>query len=362
MSDGHLVAEETLTLPYGTLRTLHNGVSEVRVYRNLITQTRQVGKRVSLFGREDTLAVNEAAFLREIDHPNVAKVFEVAEVLGYDPALSTVEIIMPFYEQGSVLDALAKQHRRFSVGEARDIAVRALRGLAHLHDEHRILHRDNKPGNLYLAADASRVKVGDFGEAMRMDQDRTAEPLLSPQLWTPPETFCGSRHTVCSELYSMGMSLHELLSGPFPYEEYHVEQLAERLGEGRCAVMPRHLRFQPHVPDDLRRVVRKATRQRPDRRYQTAQEMIDALLRARLIDWSWPEEGKDEVVWRGQGETREYRVVAMPVRGKGWRARCEQPSSGGWRKVGGTQVCDAPNPYSAAERLFRQIDRQLVRV
>ena len=65
MSD-HLVAEGTLTLPYGVVRTLHYGGGEVRLYRNLITQTRQVGKRISRLGREGTLAATEATMLREI--------------------------------------------------------------------------------------------------------------------------------------------------------------------------------------------------------------------------------------------------------------------------------------------------------
>jgi hypothetical protein len=120
-----LVPEETLTLPFGVLRTVHNGASEVRVYRDLLTQTRQVGKRLSLLGREDNL-VTEVTLLREISHPNVAEVYVVTEVTGKDPALAMVEIIMPYYERGSVFDAMVKEGKRYSIQEAREVTVRAV--------------------------------------------------------------------------------------------------------------------------------------------------------------------------------------------------------------------------------------------
>lgn len=361
MPDGHLVQEETLTLPYAVLRTLHNGGSEVRVYTNLLTQTRQVGKRVSLLGREDTVAVHEATLLREIDHPNIAKVFDVATVGGKDPVLRVVEIVMPYYQQGSVLDAMVKQGLRFRVGHARDLAVRALRGLDHLHEERRILHRDVKPANLFLASEASAVKIGDFGEAIRMDEEGSAEPLLSPQFWTPPETFCGSRYTVSSELYSMGMSLHEMLSGPFPYDEYLVDHIARRLGQRRHAVAPRHLRFQPHVPEELRRVVRRATHRDPSRRYQAAHEMLTDLLHARFVDWDWPELSRETSQWTGIWRGQALRVVARPVRGKGWRARCERLYDGGWRKLPGSPEPSGSDAVAAAATAFDHVDRHVAR-
>lgn len=232
MSDeGVWVQAGTLTLPYDTLRTLHTGVSEVRLLSSVVTNLKQVGKRVSLLGRENTLAANEVSFLREIDHANVAKVFDIAEVAGSDPLLAEFEIIMPYYENGSLLDCLVRGER-FSIGEARDITVKALRGLAHLHDRHRILHRDVKPANLFRSDDDSLVKIGDFGEAMRMSEDANCEPLLSPQFWTSPETFRGMRYTAASDLYSLGLSFFELLSGPFPYDDYTLDRLATRLKKG----------------------------------------------------------------------------------------------------------------------------------
>ena len=356
MSPSTLVPEGTLTLPYGVLQTVHNGASEVRVYRDLITGARQVGKRLSLLGRENNV-ITEVSVLRDISHPNIADVFVISEVAGKDPLLRVVEIMMPLYEQGSVLDAMIRDDRVFSVGEARDIVVRALRGLVHLHDQHRMLHRDIKPANLFLSSDGSIVKVGDFGETMRMDDAGTADPLLSPQLWTPPETFVGQRYGVTSDIYSMGLTLHELLSGHFPYIGYDVDTLATRLGENRSAVFPRHLRPQSHVPRALQRIVRKAANLVPTNRYRTADEMLQALLRANFIDWAPPAAGDDLVVWRGTYRNKELKMSARPVRGKGWRARCEHQTSGGWRQVRRSPTVDDPDPFSAAATVFLHMDR-----
>ncbi|MHB8220577.1 MAG: serine/threonine-protein kinase [Acidimicrobiales bacterium] len=358
MSEMVWVPARTLTLPYGTLATLHVGQSEVHLRRNILSQEMRVFKSVSLLGREDTLAFNEVVLLQGIDHANVAKVFDVVEPAGADPVLKMAEIVMPYYAEGSLLDVMNKG-RRFSAGEARDITVKCLRGLGHLHDQHRILHRDLKPANIFLAGDETLVKVGDFGEAVRMTAGGTADPLLSPQPWTPPESFTGGRYTVSSDVYAMGLTFAELLSGPFPYDDYTRERLAERLSKGRPAVRRRDLTFQAHVPSALRRVVTKATRVEPAGRYQSADGMVRALLRARFVDWDWPTVGEREVEWSGTCNGTRFRVVSRRVRGKGWRAWPERKYAGGWRRPQGSYNCEAANPLDAASAAFSQIDKHL---
>jgi len=354
-----LVSEGTLTLPYGVVRTLHYGGGEVRLYRNLVTQTRQVGKRISRLGREGTLAANEASLLRSIDHANVAEIYDVAEVAGTDPTLAIIEMTMPFYKRGSLFDAQARDER-FGVLEARDLAFRALRGLAHLHDVHSVLHRDIKSPNLFLAQDASLIKVGDLGEAVRADLDGAGDPLLSPGFWAPPETFRGHRHTVRSEIYSMGVVLGEMLSGPIPYDEYDVETVASRLEKGKCAFLPRHQEFAPHVPDSLRRIVRRARAEDPDRRFPSATEMISSLSRAKFVAWNWPQISANTVEYLGTWSGRLYRVRGRLMRDQNWRFETASRHPSGWRRVHALSA-DGPTWPVAAEQVFRQIDKVLVR-
>jgi serine/threonine protein kinase len=351
------VHQGTLTLPYGTVQTLHSASSEVHLYSNLYTQTWRVGKRISLLGREDNIAVREAVFLSQMDHRNIAKVFDVAEPAGLDPVLRLVEILMPYYEDGSLYDAMAKRGVRYTPEAARKLGIRALRGLAYLHDERRVLHRDVKPGNLFISSDGSLVKVGDFGEAMAMDESGECDPLLSPQFWSAPETFSGHRHSVASEIYSVGMSLRELLSGPLPYDDYSREDLARNLAAGRHSVRARDLAFQPHIPECLRRVARKSTNRDPRNRYGSADEMIAALVRARFIDWQWPEADGEDVVWLGAAEGTSFRVVARQVRGRGWRARGERRYPTGWRKAAQVSDVDGASAAVAAAAVFSAIEQ-----
>lgn len=350
----------TLTLPYGTLQTLHQGVSEVCVRENLYTQERRVFKKVSLLGREGTLAVTEANILLRIDHPNIAKIFDVAEPTDEDAALQLVEIVMPYYEAGSVFDAL-HAGTRFSVGRARDLAVKALRGLSHLHQAKKVLHRDVKPANLFLSDDNTLIKVGDFGEATPMDANGEGPPLPSPQFWSAPECFTGSNHTVASEVYSIGMSLAEMLSGPFPYESYAREELGERLANGKPALPPRHLVPAVHIPSSVRRIVTKATRLDPADRYKSADAMRDALLNADLVDWSFPSVDNSFTEWSGKDmHGSEYRITAKKMtRNGGWRARGERRYPSGWRRLPQVPDVDGPSEDDAARPIFAAIDRVL---
>lgn len=359
MADGVWVTSGTLTLPYGTLATLHASGSEVHLRSNLLTGEQRVCKQVSLLGREDTLAYNEVLLLKGIDHTNVVKVFDVAEVAGADPALQLLEIIMPYYSSGSVMDAMVRDGERFSVGRARDVAAKALRGFACLHDEHRILHRDPKPANLFLSSDETIVKVGDFGEAMLMDDAGSADPLVSPQFWTPPESFTGGRYTVASEIFGMGMSLFELLSGPLPYDDYTHDILGRRLARGWRPVKDDDLRFAPQVPETLRQVFRKAVQVDPRRRYGSAEEMLRALLAARIVDWRSPDVSEDMLTWQGEGRGRSYRVVVRALRGGRWRARPEQRYPTGWRGLYGATVGEDVDPLVAARTAFSQIERHV---
>lgn len=363
MPKGAFVEEGTLTLPYEQLRTVHNGSSEVRVGRNRRTDSPQVVKTLSLLGRESTVAVTEAVLLREMDHPNIAEVHEVAEPAGCDPTLDVVSLVMPYYERGSILDALERDER-FTVGESRDLALRALRALEHIHDRHRVLHRDIKSPNLFLTADQSALKLGDFGEALRMDHAGCAEPLPSPQIWTPPESFAHSWYGVPSELYSLGVVLHEMLSGPLPYEDFNPDKAASRLSAGKPALEPRFVgprSHRPHVPPDLRRIVNKATAPEPERRYAHASEMVGDLLGARFVDWRWPESADDVVTWHGTlpgpRGSQALRVVAWPVQRKGWRARAETVSGNTWRRLYRSPIAHGDDSDQAAEHIFRHIDQ-----
>lgn len=256
---------------------------------------------------------------------NVVPVFAVTEV--EDPRVTAeimkpvIELTMPFYERGSVCDAFARGER-FSVGEARRIVTAGLRGLAELHERYGILHRDVKTPNLFLD-EATVARLGDLSAAARMDEHGTAEAINAPQVWTPPENYVTGRLDRRSDVYSMGVVLHEVLHGPLPYHRYTPTVTLPRLAGGWPAVTRRDLRVAACVPRALRRAPSKAMNLDPSARYESALQMADALAAAVLIDWQPVGSTEDTVVWEGCALVRRgasYRVTAewMPRR-RVWR-------------------------------------------
>ncbi|HXF31588.1 MAG TPA: protein kinase [Solirubrobacterales bacterium] len=289
----------TLTLPYESIRTLHEGSSEVRLYRNELIGQHQIGKRYSKLGLESTVAVNEGKLLKQIRHSHVVPVEDVVTPSGYDPILSTVELIMPFYERGSLTDAF-ERGERFTVGTAISLMCGALLGLAEIHDCFGVIHRDMKSPNLFLS-DEGRLLVGDLGAAILMDEEGGGEALPFVQLYSAPESLITRRCDRRSDLFQMGLILHELTSGPFPYADptYEIEAMAERLSQGRRAVRPVHLRAEPWVPSRLRRVINKAIQCDPARRFTSAKTMSDALANVPYIDWVEVSSEPDRRRWEG---------------------------------------------------------------
>jgi eukaryotic-like serine/threonine-protein kinase len=324
----------TLTLPYESIRTLHMGSSEVRLYRNELIGQHQIGKRLSLLGLESTVAVNEGQLLKRIRHPHVVPVEDVVTPSGYDPILSTVELIMPFYERGSLTDAF-EAGERFTLGEAITLMSGALLGLAEIHECFGVLHRDIKSPNLFIS-DENRLLVGDLGTAISMDEEGGGEALPFVQLYSPPESFTTRHCDRRSDLYQMGLVLHELTSGPFPYGDpkYEITAMAKRLERGRSAVRPVHMHPMPWVPSRLRRVINKATQQDPARRFPNAKAMADALASAPYVDWVEVACAPDHRRWEGATIHRPDRRFAVDAtKRKGAWALVGQQQVTSWRRM-----------------------------
>src|ERR1700753_1282246 len=114
-----------LRLPFEALQTIYEGRSEVRLYRNGVTGILEVGKRVDTLGLDGAMLVREATWLSRIRHDHLVPVHSVAVIDDYQ-SLKVIEMVMPYYERGSVADAL-NRGERFSVASARDHVLAALR-------------------------------------------------------------------------------------------------------------------------------------------------------------------------------------------------------------------------------------------
>jgi tetratricopeptide (TPR) repeat protein len=205
--------------------------------------------------------VREARLLAKVRHPNIIPIYQVRENKGL------FFYIMEYLEGETV----AARLKRGPLSQAAVIRLGAdlLRGLEATH-EHRIVHRDVKPSNIFLLPD--RAILGDFGIARAsMDPDQTltgAEGIVgTPRYMAPEQRVAGSRVDERTDLYSAGLVLYEALVGELP-------TLPGSSAPLRWSRLPRRLRA----------VLQRAVEGDPDRRWQNARSFRQALLHQPLVE------------------------------------------------------------------------------
>lgn len=182
------------------------------------------------------------------------------------------------YVNGNTLKDIIRQKGKLNYQTAIQITVRILSALQHAHDNG-IIHRDIKPQNVLIHADG-HVKVADFGIA-RMTGGATigkGDTVVGSVHYSSPEQASGGVVEVTSDIYSTGVVMYEMLTGRVPF-----------VGDTPVAVAMQHLQdapppiaeFAPETPPAVIAVVMKALEKDPKKRFQSAREMADALMKAK---------------------------------------------------------------------------------
>jgi serine/threonine-protein kinase len=201
---------------------------------------------------------------QELDHPGVVKTFDGEE-------RSRLYMVIEWVD-GRLLRAILNEERKLPIERAVNFALQILDALDTMH-KHGVVHRDLKPENIMVDGD-DRIKLIDFGIALREDARRLTFVDMSPTLGTPdyisPEQVKGQRGDQRSDIYSLGVMLYEMLTGEPPYT-----------GPNPLAVMNERLmhdpeparKRRPEISPELNEVLNRALERDPRRRYQTASEM-----------------------------------------------------------------------------------------
>jgi serine/threonine protein kinase len=224
---------------------------------------------------------NEAVALDRVRHPNVIN--RLGHGTAIDLAGTTFHYMVLEYLPGGDMLAFTKT-RPLSIQRALFYLEQICSGLAHAH-RCGVIHRDIKPQNLLLTADKEVVKIADFGVA-RLDETEGAITRVGTNIYSAPEhnplmqtgqlDTGGLRlpHELLSpaaDIYSLAKTTYTLLAGESP----------RRFAQHALTELPAHLRDQFWSTPVLR-VLEKATRSRPDARYQTVEEFWDDLADASL--------------------------------------------------------------------------------
>ncbi|MDD5804459.1 MAG: Stk1 family PASTA domain-containing Ser/Thr kinase [Clostridia bacterium] len=225
--------------------------------------------------REDATFVkkfrSEAQAAAGLTHPNIVNVFDVGDDEG------VYYIVMALIE-GITLKEYISKKGKLSVKEATSIAIQVSMGLEAAHS-HGIVHRDVKPQNIIISTDG-KVKVTDFGIARAASSNTISSNVMGSVHYSSPEQVRGGYSDEKSDIYSLGITLYEMVTGRVPFD-----------GDTTVAIAIKHLQeemvppsvYSPDLPYSLEQIILKCTQKSVDRRYNKMEDVI-ADLKHSLID------------------------------------------------------------------------------
>jgi eukaryotic-like serine/threonine-protein kinase len=216
----------------------------------------------------------EASAATRISDPHIVQTLDAGTLPCGEPYVF-MELL-----NGEPLDQLLARRKRLPILEALELVAQAARGLCAAHAM-KVLHRDIKPGNLFLSGrDPATVKLLDFGVSKL--PDRNLRPLtregfaLGTFSYMPPEQMMSARRVdERADIYSLGVVLYQCVAGklPFTAKNTHVLMASMQKNEYTKVSLVR-----PDAPRELDAIIERSVRANPDERYATAQEMHDALV------------------------------------------------------------------------------------
>ncbi len=207
----------------------------------------------------------EAQAAAGLMHPNIVNVYDVGEEDG-------IHYIVMELVEGITLKKYIEKKVRLTTKEAISIAIQVAMGIEAAHNNH-IIHRDIKPQNIIISKEG-KVKVTDFGIAKAASSNTITSNVMGSVHYTSPEQARGGFSDAKSDIYSMGITFFEMLTGRVPFNGDTTVSIAIKNIQD---VMPSPKEFVPEIPVSVEKIVLKCTQKSPDRRYQSMEEMIRDL-------------------------------------------------------------------------------------
>lgn len=216
----------------------------------------------------------EARAQARLNSPHVVMLYELMDhPVG--------QVLVLEYLEGETLESRLRHYGALTVPEAVRIFEQAMRGVEHIH-RMGVVHRDLKPSNIFLTRDGA-IKLMDFGIAQLMDHRDPSQngAMVGTLLYISPEQINGRETDFRSDIYTLGVSLFEAVTGRLPFER-----------RSDYALMHAHVQenppspkeFQRRLPRELEAVILKAIAKDPNRRFQTMMEFRTALMQLEITE------------------------------------------------------------------------------
>lgn len=238
--------------------------------------------------------VNEACIAANMNHRNIVNVFDCGMFSSPDAPEGQWYIALE-YLHGKSLGSFIAEHAGNPIDIATIVHVigEAANGLHAAHEQHKLVHRDVKPDNLFLTKtedDPLRVKVLDFGIAKLRQQANGVQTRSQTVMGTPayaaPEQLRDSKEVDArADVWALGVITHEMITGVRPWgSTTSVWEIIARQSALKKAPDPRE--FRPDTPDKIAAVISRAMEPDPDRRWKTAKAYACALAEAGTMPYS----------------------------------------------------------------------------
>jgi serine/threonine-protein kinase len=209
----------------------------------------------------------EAETAGRLSHPNIVTIYDTGE--EHDYCYIAMELL-----KGGDLAPYVKPANLLPVDKAVSIVARAADALGYAHKQN-VVHRDIKPANMMYHADTDTLKLTDFGIARLTDSSKTKTGMvLGTPSYMSPEQLAGKKIEGRSDLFSLAVSLYQMLCGKLPFEGESMAQLMFKIANEPPTDI---LSVNPNLPPALVAFLDKALSKNPDERYQTGEEFGGAL-------------------------------------------------------------------------------------
>ena len=226
--------------------------------------------------------LREPRLLATLSHPNIVTVLTAERI-------DDVFFIVMEYVPGETLEAISDRDGALDLARALDFICQICNAVDHAHSQG-VIHRDLRPGNV-IVNEAGMAKVADFGTSRFLEIAAHGTTVIGSPPYMAPEQFHG-KAVFASDVYSLGVTMYQLLTGRLPYESPAPGDL-DRLMRGELTTAPRL--HNPKIPKAISDIVLKAMAPDIPARYSRAHDLLDAILAARIPAAGrrpWPAAGR----------------------------------------------------------------------
>lgn len=219
-----------------------------------------------------------------LDNPNMVKDFthevKASVAMSHENIVEVYEegiwqnrpyLVLEYLNSQTLLDKL-EYFTKFSIAEASQIMLQLLDAISCIH-EHKILHRDIKPQNIYYLSNGI-IKVADFGIASKVNETEQNKEIMGSIHYLAPEVLHSKKFGVSSDIYAAGITFFQLVTGVLPFDGT-TSEIAEEQIKKEC---PKPSMIVSSIPKDLDYIILKSVNKNPSLRYKNAVEFKKDLM------------------------------------------------------------------------------------